>query len=255
MNSLHAPFLLSASADQCKGLVVFIHGFLGGPGQFDEYAKVVHKQGFSAAALLLPGHGGSAKDFGKGTFELWQGFIDSEIERFSKVHADIWLVGHSMGGLLAINAAVRYSGFVRGVFMIACPFRLVIFSFQALKVRFIQVFGNKKCPIKTTYLDRAGVPISPGLILNTAKPAAELKNKLMPVAKDNLANIRVPVVAVYSTSDELTSIHSLDILKSGLPGAQGAHFEQIVLTDSLHGYYPEHERTIIEKALLKFISQ
>jgi len=251
MNSLHAPLFLCASSGN-KGIVIFIHGFMGSPGQFAGYAKIVHQHGLSAAALLLPGHGGSAKDFGTGTFELWQGHVNSEIERFFQSYSDIWLVGHSMGGLLSINAAVKYSKHVRGIFVIACPFRLTTLSLHSLKIRLIQIFAGKKNPIKATYLGRAGVPVSPRLIWNTASPAKELRMRLMPAAINNLANVRIPVLAVYSTSDELTSIRSLETLKSGLSGTQ---FEQIVLTDSLHGYYPEHERVIIEKALLKFILQ
>jgi len=58
-------------------------------------------------------------------------------------------------------------------------------------------------------------------------------------------------VAVYSASDELTSIVSLDILKAGLTGAS---LESLVLADSLHAYYPEHEQLLIEQALLKLVA-
>ena len=247
MDNLHAPVYLENPAK--PGVAVFIHGFMGSPRQFDFLTASVYDKGLSVASLLLPGHGGTAKDFSLGTFERWQSHVDSEIERLALDYADIWLAGHSMGGLLAINAAVKHCSHVRGVFTIASPFKMSFFSIFALKVRLRQVFGKKSDPIKAAYLSACSVPPSPSLVWRTSKPSAELK-KLIKAARDNLQNLRVPVTAVYSASDELVSIASLDIFKSGLVGVE---YEQVLLSDSLHAWYPEHERNIIENAFLKFI--
>jgi len=246
MSDRHAPFFLQGSQE--KGVVIFIHGFMGSPRQFDKLAASVHKQGRSAAALLLPGHGGTVKDFSKGTFERWQSHVDAEAERISRDHTHVILAGHSMGGLLAINAAVRQSGKIRGIFTIACPFALNAFSAYAMKIRLKQAFSRKNDPIKSAYLDGSGVPTSPSLMWRTSKPAAEIKI-LMSAARANLPLLRAPVYAVYSVSDELTSIASLDIFKEELTGAP---FEHLLLSESLHAYFPDHEQIMIERALSDF---
>ena len=247
MNVQHAPRFLETPAS--SDIVVFIHGFMGSPCQFDELAGAVHRLGCSAASLLLPGHGGSSGDFSSGTFARWQGHVDAEISRLSCEYNNIWLAGHSMGGLLAINAAVGSSGSVRGIFTLACPFKLITFSAHTAKVRVRQAFGGKNDPVKSAYLRNSSVSPSPGLIWHTRKPAAELKI-LMSTARSNLPNVRVPVTAVYSTSDELTSIVSLDILKEELTGAKLAI---VRLTESLHAYYTEKDQAVIEEALLGLI--
>ena len=244
----HAPLFLDNP--ERKGIVVFIHGFMGSPRQFDRLADAVYSEGFSVAALLLPGHGGAAKDFATGTFERWQNHVDAEIERLSTEYAVIWLVGHSMGGLLSINAAIKYSGHVRGVFPIVCPFKITTVSASSTKTRMKQILAPKDDPIKAAYLLGGSVKPSPSLLWYTAAPAVELK-KLMTAARGNLPLLSVPVTAVYSTSDELTSIESLEILKTGLTGAP---FDCVVLSESLHAYYPEHEYAIIEQALIRFVS-
>ena len=240
----HAPIFLNNPTD--KGLVVFIHGFMGSPRQFGELGEAVHKRGFAVASLLLPGHNASIREFASCTHDRWQSHVDSELERFSRVHADIWLAGHSMGGLLAINAAARYGGHVRGIFSIACPFKLATFSANTVKARLKQAFSAE---VSAAYRNGSSVPVSPSLIWRVRKPAAEVK-KLMRVARENLRYIRAPVFAVYSASDELTSIESLEILSSGLAGAS---FEHLLLSDSLHAYYPEREREMIAQALLGFV--
>jgi len=230
-------------------IVIFVHGLYGSPRQFDGLADAVFRQGCSYAALLLPGHGGSARDFASGTFERWQGHVDSEIERYSRDFKNIWLVGHSMGGLLAINAAVKFSELVRGVFTIACPFKITMFSTYAIKIRMRQIFGKKNDPVKRAYLSSKSVVLSPNLIWHNHKPTAEFK-KLLLTARSNLSGVRVPVTAVYSTSDELTSFASHEIMKKELVKAP---FELVVLTESLHAYYTECEQDVIEQALLKMV--
>ena len=246
---MHEPFYLEGIAK--KGIVVFIHGFLGSPRQFSRLAQSVHLQGYSAASLLLPGHGTTVKAFSAATMEDWQNHVNAEIGRFSSNHADIYLVGHSMGSLLTINAAVEFSGHVRCLFLIACPFKLRYFSAQSIKVKLQQLFYLKSNPIKSAYLAGNSVRSSPSIIWRCAKPSAEL-NKLILITQDNLHKIRIPVTAIYSSSDEIVSVDSLEILSNGLGHAP---FESMTLSDSLHAYYPEHERSLIESALSNAVSQ
>jgi len=248
MGNHHDPIFIEGS--ESKGIVVFIHGFMGSPRQFDKLANSVHNRGYAISALLLPGHGGSAKNFASGTFESWQTFVNAEIKRFARDYSNIWLVGHSMGGLLAINAAVEYSGHIRGILTIATPFKLIAFSSNAARVRIKNFTAKKSSPVKAAYLSGNSIKLSPSLLWCVIKPAVELI-KLIHAAKDNLSSICAPLTAVYSISDELTSIESLKILKSGLTGAP---FNQLILTDSLHGYYPQHEQALIEQELTKLIT-
>jgi len=244
----HAPLYLEGAAD--KGIVVFIHGFMGSPRHFDKLAAAAHNQGLTVVALLLPAHGGTAKEFGSGSHELWQNYIDSEVERFAREYTNIWLVGHSMGCLLAINAAVKHSNKICGLFLIALPLKIGLFSATAIKIRLKQVFSRERKQIKATYSSVCSVKSSPGMIVYMIKQVFELI-KLKKAATANLHNLRAPVVAVLSENDELTSIKSKKILKSGLTGAP---LENLLLTDSLHSYYQEKEWEKIEKLFLKFIT-
>jgi len=246
-NTIHSPqFYMNPGS---SSIVLFIHGFMGSPQQLCSLAQAVHQNGYSAATLLLPGHGGSARDFTSSTFEGWQRHVDSKIERFSADFENIWLVGHSMGGLLAINSAVSFSRSVRGIFTIACPFRMSMFSPYAIRIRFKQVISKKSDPMRIAYLTGSSVTPSLSLIWYGHRPTSELK-KLMSAARSNLSQVHIPVTAVYSTSDELTSILSLDILKAELTAAP---LVTIVLTDSLHAYYPEKEQSVIKESLLRFL--
>ena len=239
----HEPLYLENTAN--RRIVVFIHGFMGTPRQFDEMAKIVHSQGYSAASLLLPGHGSTVKDFSSGTMNNWQEHVDAEIERFSRSNDSIYLVGHSMGCLLAINAAVKHSKNISGIFLIACPFKLRLISIHSAKIKLKLVFCRRSHPMKSVYLAASSVPLRPSLAWRAIGPYIELK-KLARIAKASLGNIRAPINAVYSTADDVVSVRSLKILKAGISQAP---FECLILSESLHAYFPEHEQRIIEASL------
>jgi len=249
----HAPLFLKAPS--AKGLVVFTHGFMGSPRQFDDLADAVHKEGFSAVELLLPGHGSTLEAFHVCKFQQWQDHLNAEIESYMNEYTDIWLVGHSMGGLLSLSAADKFSndnraGVIRGVFTIASPFKLTMLSGKALRVRLIMIFAKHNNPVKRAYLDDDSVPVSLSLIWRINKPFNEVK-KLMNSARLILGKISTPVFAVYSVSDETVPKENLGILESEL---KNAPFDSLLLQDSLHAYYTKSERQEIEKALLRFVA-
>ncbi|TVQ28964.1 MAG: acetoin dehydrogenase dihydrolipoyllysine-residue acetyltransferase subunit [Geminicoccaceae bacterium] len=96
--------------------VIFVHGFGG------DYLGWMFNQGEAAAhattyALDLPGHGGSTKDVGDGSLirlvDAVAGFMDGlAIER---AH----LVGHSMGGAVALDVAARAPERVASLLLLA----------------------------------------------------------------------------------------------------------------------------------------
>ncbi len=83
--------------------VVLIHGF-GGDLNTWMFTQPALSETHRVIALDLPGHGGSAKDAGKGDLETLSGALRGFLTALSiqKAH----LVGHSLGGAVALRAAL-----------------------------------------------------------------------------------------------------------------------------------------------------
>ena len=244
---MHAPFF--TEAPQPEGLVIFIHGFMGSPHQFVDFFKPLYAQRYSIAALLLPGHGKTTSAFSTGTADSWRDYVLAEVERYAKQYDNIWLVGHSMGCLLAIQAEVKYPERIRGLFLIACPFRMKIFLFQMLRVRFQQIFFQAEHPLKKAYHEGSSIPITFGLLWHSIKPTIEFK-RLAASTRKLLSKITLPILAVYCKKDEVVSMRSAKVFRK-LPAQ--ARFSQITLAHSYHAYFPEKDRQRIEQALLCFL--
>ena len=244
---MHEPLFLENTGS--KSIVVFIHGFMGSPNQFDSLVELAGSCGVSAASLLLPGHGAGSREFARSSMAQWQNHVNSELERFSQEYEDILLVGHSMGGLLSINALTRQPEHVRGLIVLCSPFRLARFTPKKLKDRRVDMFAKADSQLSAKYQTGATIKINIGMAWRLLKPSAEFL-KVMHMAKENLHEVHVPVTAFYSTEDEIVSVKSLDILKTGLVGT---NLEGFLLNNSTHAYFPGSEHKMIEDTLVKQI--
>jgi pyruvate dehydrogenase E2 component (dihydrolipoamide acetyltransferase) len=88
--------------------IVFLHGF-GGDLNNWQYNQEALAQSHATYALDLPGHGGSSKDLGSGGADVGAmagtvlDFLDAK--KIAKAH----LVGHSLGGAVALDLALNHS--------------------------------------------------------------------------------------------------------------------------------------------------
>jgi pyruvate dehydrogenase E2 component (dihydrolipoamide acetyltransferase) len=232
--------------------VVFIHGFGG------DYLGWAFNQGDIAEdrptyALDLPGHGGSTKDVGSGTVaELTRVFIDYlDAIGVGPAH----LVAHSMGGAIAVSAALQAPERVAALTLIAPA------GFgREISGKFISGFINESRARK----------LRPVVLLLVAYPSvvpAELvvvvlKNTRLDGAvgaiqtvanaifdgdtqrdsvRDRLAEIKVPIQVVWAEQDHILPIaHS-----EGLPPSVK------VTRLSGAGHIPHIEKSADVNALIK----
>ncbi len=95
---------------------VLLHGFGG------DLNNWLFNQGALAAertvyALDLPGHGGSSKQIGSGDFKEFRGVLAGFLDAVGVEKAH--LVGHSMGGVIALDFALSFPGRVASLVLVA----------------------------------------------------------------------------------------------------------------------------------------
>lgn len=240
---MHNPKFIPGKDE--KTILIFIHGFLSGPGHFADLLEVAGKEGFAAASLLLPGHGGSGQDFFKATLTDWQQYLQTELKKY-RHYEQIFLVGHSIGGLLALMAAIDESSPISGVVLLAAP----------LKVYFINPFSlfRKLCillrsDLRKVYQKACSIKgLFPWLLLSIR--ALCQPHKLMRHTRKILKEVKVPSLLIYSKKDEITHSRSLHLLTEGLINSRQ---EIIILNDSLHVFYTLKERRYLSNKILGFI--
>jgi pyruvate dehydrogenase E2 component (dihydrolipoamide acetyltransferase) len=105
-----------AGAGTGGDVVLLVHGFGGDRNSWlflHEPLAARHR----VYALDLPGHGASAKDVGDGSFPILAGALVAVLDAVSARRAH--LVGHSLGGAVALEVAARDPGRIASLTLIA----------------------------------------------------------------------------------------------------------------------------------------
>ena len=245
---MHNPICKKYNYADCA--VVFIHGFMGSPNQFTDLAEAVYNIGCTYASVLLPGHGGGVDEFTKFGVCDWQRHVQNEIDKIKRDHEKIFLVGHSMGGLLALNASLVKDNNISGVVLIATPLKTYFLNPKSLLRKLRLLLLPKNNEIKSAYIKSNSVAAKKFWYFPLAvKPVINFY-RLVGQTKKRLAEIMVPVCMFYSKNDETVSYKSAGILYEKLSGTQKT---VVSLDKSWHAFYVEDERRIIEGKLVEFI--
>ena len=117
--------------------IVLIHGFPGGSSDFDPLIQHLVERGWDPDAILAPTLAGFGDHAGVVGFDdLWVPAQDDHLQRqLPDGGRPLVLVGHDLGGPIALELAVRLAPRVRGVVLASCnlladpplpgPFRLI----------------------------------------------------------------------------------------------------------------------------------
>lgn len=196
--------------DDATRAVLFVHGFVGAQSNFNTVPDAAAARGWHVKTMRLPGHGTSPRDFEQTTAEELIAGVHAEIEALNRQFETVVVVAHSLGGALSILAVSEEP--VDGLVLCAPYFGL----------RYNRILG-----ISTDWLIRRAalfirwVPGRPGngpvadpegrkhidcygwIPLAGALTALEVKKRVN--QPEVLGSLRIPVLAIHSTGDTVTS--------------------------------------------------
>lgn len=234
-------------------IIVFIHGFFGSPSQFWELSQIAWEKGYSIASLLLPGHGGSGREFTRTPGRQWVRFAMQRIRRYALKYRRVLLVGHSMGGLLSLHASLFPENHVAGVFLLNTPLS-IHFTPRGTANGLKAVFAPQKYldVVARSYRQVNSVQrMAPPQYLQMLPRVVDLQ-KLMHRVREELPQVRVPVTIVQSRWDETVQWRSAVDLSAGM---KNALCRVVWLRNSWHSYYISGEKEVVEREFGWFLER
>lgn len=102
--------------------VLLIHGLNGSRHDMEELANFLASHGMVAENMLLPGHGLHVRELMPLGWSDWAAAVDSELRTLKQRCDVVFLVGHSLGGALALHVAAHEE--VGGVVVMCAPLHL-----------------------------------------------------------------------------------------------------------------------------------
>ena len=191
--------------------VLLCHGFTGSPQSLRPWAGFLAEAGLSVSLPLLPGHGTSWQDMNRTTSEDWYATAEEALRALRERCDEVFVMGLSMGGCLALRLAETHGADVRGLVLVnpsLAPDTKLFLVAPVLKhfVRSMPAIGNdikKPGKVELSY-DR--VP---------AVAAASLPRLWNATARD-LPQVSQPVLVYRSTVDHVVGPPSMRVLEAGL---------------------------------------
>lgn len=248
MQVFHRPALYSVPG--AKLIIIFVHGFLGGPGQFEQLVRAVNDAGFAAETLLLPGHGKKSWDFARHASHEWQETVNAALTSRLAQYEKVVVMGHSMGGFLGINASVK-AGPAHGLVLLETPVRLRMRLAGVKNDLQVALLPERLIgPVAKAYRKASNVRFYTPLGYLLTVPRAIDLLKMMAVTERELSKIQCPVLLIQSEADEIVHPSCIERLHKGLSNAR---VSTLALTSSWHSYFPENELLSLKDRLIAWL--
>lgn len=229
--------------------VVFVHGLFGSPNQISVFENALFEAGFDVHAVLLPGHGGSGKEFAHNGYAKWQQHVDGEIKKLSEQYSRVFLIGHSVGGHLCLMTARHVT--VNGIVLWNTPYRVKL-SLVQLRMCVKILFGNKQTDDDFLKSNRRAFSVENKNVFRMVTWVPRLLDvmKMSTQVRKVLGEIKVPVLVIQCKKDESVWRHSGALFANHLQNAR-----KIALIKSGHGYLTQDECRTATQEILAFINE
>ncbi len=172
-----------------KGCVL-IHGFTGSPKEIQILADHLQQHGFDVDTPILPGHGDIIERRKMRVQANWQEWIkagEQAVKNMLETHEEVYVVGFSMGGMIAIYLAAKY------------PLKkLVLLSASAFYMNIGRFFGNLKQMRAKEHWSRYLYKIK-NTPLNATLQFQRLVKELFPYIK----SVHTPTLIIQGELDDL----------------------------------------------------
>jgi len=225
------PLSADGHGNLAKLGILVLHGFTGSPVSVRPLAELLSKRGFAIEMPLLPGHGTRPRDLLPTRYADWRAEALAALTRLRARTQQVFVVGLSMGGTLALDLATREA--VDGVVTINA-----------------QILDRGGLIVKLAPIIEKIIPIAPasaaGLTKNDIKKggdedaytwvAAAAGNSLvraLPEVRARLKSLTCPLLVIYSRDDHSVPPANSKALPS-LVGTASAHVAVLELEDSYH---------------------
>jgi len=206
--------------------VLLCHGFTGSPASMRPWADYLADRGASVSVPRLPGHGTTVKEMQGTRWIDWYAEEQRALLDLADRCSDVFVMGLSMGGTLALRLAEQHPEIVRGLVLVNPALRSdnkVLLALPALRLVVPSVKGLSN-DIAKPGQDEVAYDRTP------LKPLYSL-TKFWRIVTADLDEVSAPLLVFRSAQDHVVEESSTRVL---LDRVGSAEVEQRVLQRSYH---------------------
>lgn len=221
--------------------ILIIHGFGGGTYDLEYLAnKLELVNHFDVYTFTLPGHDNNLE---KIKMETWIKSAEDMTEMLiNEGYKNIYVIGHSMGGIIATHIAGKYKQ-VKKLVLAAPAFHF--FSFKGNKIDFIESFKNGKDALKEYKTDQVLTRF-----INMPSNAVKEFIRLTKEYYDTPFSITIPTLIIEGTKDIVVPKSSTDYVYDHIKSKQKLY---LMVKDINHAIYRSHRKEEVTNKTINFL--
>ncbi len=227
-----------------KKAVLIIHGFAGNLSDheyLEHYLK--EKGGYDTYTFLLAGH--EKKIVRNVTREDWIKSAESELNKIiERGYKDIYVIGHSMGGLIAGHLVGKYPQ-IKKVVLSAPAYKGLVFTEKG-----ISIFGSLRLGLRLMVdKDKTNSGVARRIFRVAPKETKELM-QMMGEHQDDIFKIHIPTLILHGSKDEIVPVSSSKEVFDKIDSKCKVF---VTINDITHPIFRTEKKEIACKIVLKFL--
>ena len=239
------PFFFSGGPVGC----LLLHGFTAMPEEMRWLGEYLAGQGHAVLGVRLAGHATHPTDLARTRWTDWLVSVEEGLALLSGVTDQVFLIGQSMGGMIALVAAARYP--VAGVIALSTPAdrggKAPPFAVR-LFLRLRPMIQKPAKPAESPLAERreAEYPAYPQFPARILQEVDLLRGALY----EALPQVRVPALLIHSRADASVNPDNMPRIHERL----GSPDKQMLWLDGLdHSLVRDPQRQIVFDAIDSFV--
>lgn len=223
--------------------VLIIHGFAGGTYDEEYLSNYLESNGFDVYTFTLPGHERTL--FKHVTRDDWRKSCEDHLNMIIKAgYKKIYVVGHSMGGVLACYLASKYSE-IKKLVLAAPAFKYMTFDEDEFKL----THALKNSPKLLKYYSKEDI-ISRAIQF----PRSVIKEfmKLVDESQELPLKIKCPILIIHGTEDQIVPLKSS---KNILEEFTNNNKELMILDNVTHDIFRSDKKDEVNLKVKNFLNR
>jgi carboxylesterase len=224
---------------------LLVHGFTGTPQSLRGWAQYLADAGLSVELPRLPGHGTTVAEANLTHWEDWYAEIERHLALLRERCDEVFVMGLSMGGTLAIRLAEEHGDEIAGLVLVnpslltKRPDRFLLPVLRLVKDTWAASPATSRSPASPSW------PTTPLPV----KAAYQL-SQLWVHTRADLAKVTQPLLVLRSTEDHVVEPDSARML---LEKVSSTDVREILLEDSYHVATLDNDAPVIFENSLEFV--
>jgi alpha-beta hydrolase superfamily lysophospholipase len=260
--SLYYQFWMPA--DRPKAVLLIAHGLAEHSGRYEHFAEFFVNHGYGVFGLDYPGHGKSDGD--RCHIAKFSEYTDSIILLTKRVRdvcpeSPLFLIGHSMGGLVAASFLIEHQADFAGCVLSGAAVQPA-FELPAIQRLIMNLMSRVLPKLRVLQLESSDVSRDPEVVeryrndplVFNGKVTARLAEQLiseMSSLQENLGRINLPMLVLHGSEDRITSIEGSKMLHEKISSQD----KKVIIYDGLyHEVYNEPEQEAVMTDVLNWMT-